>query len=84
MNIEEAIAAGSKRYLGKPCKRGHAGWRWVRDNDCCDCDAARVRQLAASRIKPQAPPRPIMALPSARQASDFIQPPTRAQLMAGR
>jgi len=35
---EGAIEAGWKTYrTGKPCKNGHAGWRWVSNRGCLDC-----------------------------------------------
>jgi hypothetical protein len=27
----------SKRFLGKPCKHGHEGWRFISTGACCHC-----------------------------------------------
>jgi hypothetical protein len=43
----EARAAGLKRYNGKPCKHGHSGERYVGNNDCVECSAARALAYAA-------------------------------------
>lgn len=35
---DDAITAGWKTYrTGKPCKYGHAGWRWVSTHGCLTC-----------------------------------------------
>lgn len=35
---EDAKIAGFKVYrTGKPCRRGHKGWRWVSTNNCLTC-----------------------------------------------
>jgi len=39
MNRLEALAAGLKRYIGKPCAKGHIGERYVRNHDCVVCRA---------------------------------------------
>lgn len=38
---QAALATGQKTYLGAPCKRGHAGWRFTSTMGCRDCAAAR-------------------------------------------
>lgn len=49
---QKAMAAGEKRYLGKPCPHGHAGLRYVSNSTCIQCasDAvyARIERRAAA------------------------------------
>jgi hypothetical protein len=28
------------KFIGKPCKRGHTGLRYIRDNSCVECKQA--------------------------------------------
>jgi hypothetical protein len=44
---EEALQNGQKRFLGKPCKQNHSGWRYTVNSDCVDC--AQARQETQSR-----------------------------------
>lgn len=34
---EQAARRGEVTYQGRPCRRGHAGVRYVRNGDCIDC-----------------------------------------------
>ena len=44
---EEAIKNKQTRFLGKPCKRNHSGWRYTINSDCVEC--AQNRQETQSR-----------------------------------
>ena len=48
----EAARQGLVRYMGKPCKRGHVGERYVSTGRCVECDrnAARLFYLTNKRI----------------------------------
>lgn len=48
MNVRQtAKASGEPKYLGLPCLRGHAGWRYTINADCVDC--AQARQTTPQR-----------------------------------
>lgn len=49
MTREEAQASGFKRYLGLPCARGHAGWRYTTHGNCIECQAAAVKRQRAGK-----------------------------------
>jgi len=38
IDVETAISMGFKVYrTGRPCKRGHTGWRYLANRGCVDC-----------------------------------------------
>ena len=45
----EAIASGSKFYMGNPCKHGHSGERSVKYHHCRECSNARTREYWKNR-----------------------------------
>lgn len=46
----EAIGLGLKVYFtGKPCPRGHVGYRWTPSGTCVECKFIRDRKRAAKR-----------------------------------
>ena len=87
---EDARVLGHKTYIGGPCKHGHDGTRYVSSKGCVQCEREKQARLSPpqhrGRYKEQPKPArrkvPDCALPVYQ--SDFIKPPTRAQLMAGR
>ena len=36
-NLEKAREAGETKYIGKPCKKGHSGLRYVISSACVEC-----------------------------------------------
>ena len=40
---DEAVAAGSLYFAGRPCHRGHAGLRFTRNGTCVECQRAYTR-----------------------------------------
>lgn len=38
---DEAIIRGEDRYLDKPCKMSHPGWKYVSNYSCVDCSALK-------------------------------------------
>ena len=44
---QEAIQKKETRFLGKPCKNGHSGWRYTINSDCVEC--AQSRQETSAR-----------------------------------
>lgn len=45
---QAAIANGEKKYIGKPCRYGHAGLRWVQSCACVECEAIAVKEWQQS------------------------------------
>lgn len=91
MSKAEALQWDQKRYLGEPCVRGHLGWRYVRDDKCCDCALARIRlNRGTDPINQRCPvpaviAKPKMPVPAYLPAtSSFIAPVPLSRLMAGR
>ena len=91
MTKAEADEWGQKRYMGEPCRNGHLGWRYVRNDRCCDCELARIRRNRGTepvnqrRATPATIPKPRMPVPFYLPAtSDFIAPVPLSRLMAGR
>lgn len=48
---QAAIAAGAKKYIGRPCKRGHDGLRYVSTNTCVHCSTDRAKTDEAKAAK---------------------------------
>lgn len=92
MSKAEALQWDQKRYLGEPCVRGHLGWRYVRDDKCCDCALARIRlNRGTDPVNQRCPtpptlPEPVRPIRIAYLplTSDFIAPVPLSRLMAGR
>ena len=40
------------RYLGRPCPRRHDGWRYKRNNECCECVRLRVKRQRGEGKRP--------------------------------
>ncbi len=49
MTRDEAIAAGKRRYLGKPCVRGHDSWRCLLRDECDFIAPISKARLMAAR-----------------------------------
>lgn len=47
MTRKEAIAAGEKRYQGKPCPVGHNGLRYTSSGSCVECALIYHRKWTA-------------------------------------
>ena len=47
---DEAKANGDKIYIGKECKRGHGGIRYVLDRACMSCQAMKSSKKTAKQI----------------------------------
>jgi len=76
-----------KRYLGKPCRHGHSGERYIKGGSCCGCTADQVRRNRGTLAEPYrrvAPSRPQAVTKLPIDESGFIRPPSRAQLMSRR
>ena len=42
---KDALQQGLKQYFtGKPCKRGHLDWRWVKGYQCVECKRKNTRE----------------------------------------
>lgn len=90
----QAIEWDQKRYLGEPCLHGHVGWRYVRDDHCCDCLLIRIRRMRGTALDAERrEPPALIASPKSSPApspsyvpinADFIAPVPLARLMAGR
>lgn len=97
MTLTEARSRGAKRYQGSPCPWGHTGERYTSSQNCCACTGAKANKKATEKShhraralkpspyhqKPAEKPKAAMPEPHVIQ-SDFIKPPTKAQLMSRR
>jgi len=46
---ETARAEGRNIYVGKPCKRGHSGERYVSNSQCVECLKLKTKRLRKSK-----------------------------------
>lgn len=87
MTRDEALARGSTTYQGEPCVKGHNGKRYTSSYNCWECTRRRVgkQRHPATHHKPTIKPAQSKPLPSPHVIqSDWMKPPTKAQLMGRR
>lgn len=66
----EALAMGSARYIGRPCKHGHSGERYANHGGCVACATEGAERRRRRRGAPIRGPRP--------QARHSLRSATRA------